>query len=95
VILTNFKFINLPIGGVSLFAVVMLLKASPPLGSDPNKRSFRDIFPQILHLDFVGATLIAGAITSLVLALQWGGNTKPWNDKAVIIVSPPKSDFLQ
>ncbi|KAJ7890276.1 ABC transporter [Mycena leptocephala] len=78
-------FINLPIGGVSLFAVVMLLKASPPLGSDPNKRSFRDIFPQILHLDFVGATLIAGAITSLVLALQWGGNTKPWNDKAVII----------
>ncbi|KAF7372555.1 Major facilitator transporter-like protein [Mycena venus] len=32
-----------------------------------------------------GAILVAGAVTSLVLALQWGGNTKPWDDKAVII----------
>ncbi|KAJ7646418.1 major facilitator superfamily domain-containing protein [Mycena polygramma] len=28
-------FINLPVGGVSLTAVTFLLKASPPLGSDP------------------------------------------------------------
>ncbi|KAJ7500298.1 ABC transporter [Mycena galericulata] len=78
-------FINLPIGGVSLVAVTFLLKASPPLGSDPNKRSYRDIWEQVLRLDFLGATLVAGAVTSLVLALQWGGNTKPWGDKAVII----------
>lgn len=37
-------------------------------------------------MDFVGATLVAAAVTCVVLALQWGGNTKPWNDKAVIIV---------
>jgi hypothetical protein len=37
-------------------------------------------------MDFVGATLIAGAVTCLMLALQWGGNKKPWGDKAVIIV---------
>ena len=36
-------------------------------------------------MDFIGATLIASAVTCLVLALQWGGNTKPWGDKAVII----------
>ncbi|KAJ3997132.1 ABC transporter [Lentinula boryana] len=78
-------FINLPVGGVSLVAVSLLLKASPPLGSDPSKRSPKDIFHQILQLDYLGATLIAGAVTCLVLALQWGGNTKPWNDKAVII----------
>jgi hypothetical protein len=42
---------------------------------------------QAARLDFVGATLVAGAVTCLVLALQWGGNTKPWNDKSVIIVS--------
>ncbi|KAJ3709983.1 major facilitator superfamily domain-containing protein [Lentinula raphanica] len=78
-------FINLPVGGVSLTAVTFLLKASPPLGSDPSKRSYRDIFHQILKLDYVGATLVAGAVTCLVLALQWGGNTKPWGDKAVII----------
>ncbi|KAJ7510510.1 ABC transporter [Mycena galericulata] len=78
-------FINLPIGGVSMVVVTFLLKASPPLGSDPNKRSFKDIWQQVLRLDFLGATLVAGAVTTLVLALQWGGNTKPWGDKAVII----------
>ncbi|KAJ7176948.1 ABC transporter [Mycena filopes] len=78
-------FINLPMGCVSIIGVTFILKATPPLGSDPTKRSNRDIFHQVLQLDYVGAVLIAGAITTLELALQWGGNTKPWNDKAVII----------
>ncbi|KAJ7111784.1 ABC transporter [Mycena epipterygia] len=78
-------FINLPIGGISLAAVLFLLKASPPLGSDPTKRSRKDILHQALRLDFLGLILVAGAVTSLSLALQWGGNTKPWGDKAVII----------
>ncbi|KAJ3862931.1 ABC transporter [Lentinula novae-zelandiae] len=78
-------FINLPIGGISLLAITFLLKASPPLGSDPTKRSMNHIFHQILKVDYVGATLVAAAVTCLVLALQWGGNTKAWSDKAVII----------
>jgi EmrB/QacA subfamily drug resistance transporter len=78
-------FINLPIGGVSLTAVTFLVKSSPPLGADLTKRSPRDILRQAAHLDFIGATLVAGAVTCLVLALQWGGNTKPWNDKDIII----------
>ncbi|KAJ7032298.1 ABC transporter [Mycena alexandri] len=77
-------YINLPFGGVSLCGVIFLLKSAPPLGTDPNKRSTRDILRQILRLDYIGATLVAGALTTLVLALQWGGNTKPWGDKAVI-----------
>ncbi|KAF9064538.1 transporter [Rhodocollybia butyracea] len=78
-------FINLPLGGASLVAVTFLLKAAPPLGSDPTKRSPKDIFRQVMQLDYIGATLVAAAVTCLVLALQWGGNTKPWNDKGVII----------
>ncbi|KAJ7122581.1 ABC transporter [Mycena crocata] len=78
-------FINLPIGGVSMTAVIFLLKAAPPLGADLTKRSPKDILKQALGLDFLGATLMAGAVTCVVLALQWGGNTKPWDDKAVII----------
>ncbi|KAJ7615653.1 ABC transporter [Mycena polygramma] len=78
-------FINLPIGGVSLTAVTLILKAALPLGSDPTKRSWSDILRQVGRMDFLGATLAAGAVTTLILALQWGGNTKPWNDKAVII----------
>ncbi|KAJ7607125.1 ABC transporter [Mycena polygramma] len=78
-------FINLPVGGVSVIAVTLLLKASPPLGSDPAKRSWTHLLGDVARMDFVGATLVAGAVTSVVLSLQWGGNTKPWNDKAVIV----------
>ncbi|KAJ7032294.1 ABC transporter, partial [Mycena alexandri] len=78
-------FQDFPFGGISLFGVTFLLKAVPPLGADPNKRSARDLFHQVLRLDYVGAILVAGAVTTLVLALQWGGDTKAWGDKDVII----------
>ncbi|KAF7331626.1 Major facilitator transporter-like protein [Mycena kentingensis (nom. inval.)] len=77
-------FINLPLGGVSLVGVTFLIKAAPPLGADPTKQSLKDLWAQTLKLDYVGATLLAGCITSLILALQWGGNTKPWNSASVI-----------
>ncbi|KAJ7696847.1 ABC transporter [Mycena metata] len=78
-------YINLPFGGVSLLGVIFLLKSSPPLGADLSKRSTRDLLRQALRFDYVGLILVAGSLTTLVLALQWGGNTKPWGDKAVII----------
>ncbi|KAE9383451.1 MFS general substrate transporter [Gymnopus androsaceus JB14] len=43
-----------------------------------------------LRLDYVGANLVAAAVTCVVLALQWGGNIKPWNDKSAIISSQYK-----
>ncbi|KAJ7474899.1 ABC transporter [Mycena latifolia] len=77
-------FINLPIGGVSMMAMT-LLKPVVPLGADPTKRSWSDLLHQVRNIDWIGAILVGAAVTNLVLALQWGGNTKPWNDKAVII----------
>ncbi|KZP19616.1 ABC transporter [Athelia psychrophila] len=78
-------YINLPIGGISFFIVAILLKSSIPLGADPTKRSWQDQWDQFKRLDFLGATFVAGSITCISLALQWGGNTKPWGDKDVII----------
>ncbi|KAF7303418.1 Major facilitator transporter-like protein [Mycena indigotica] len=78
-------FINLPLGGVSMLGVALLLKAAPPLGADPNKQSWAELWAQTLRLDYIGATLVAASITCLVLALQWGGNTKPWSAPAVIV----------
>ncbi|KAJ7646955.1 ABC transporter [Roridomyces roridus] len=77
--------INLPVGGVSLVAVTFLLKAQTPLGADPAKRRPRDILDQFLRMDFFGGLLVAGFVTSLMLALQWGGNTKSWGNYAVIV----------
>ncbi|GAA5961653.1 hypothetical protein JCM3765_000464 [Sporobolomyces pararoseus] len=77
-------YINIPIGAVSFAVVFLLLKAAPPMGSDPTKRTTRDLLSQTLHMDWVGGVLSLGSVTALVLALQWGGNQKPWNDGAVI-----------
>lgn len=37
-----------------------------------------------LSLDWIGAFLSLAMITSLLLPLQWGGVTRPWNDRVVI-----------
>lgn len=37
-----------------------------------------------LGLDWMGSFLSLGMITPLLLGLQWGGQTKPWNDRSVI-----------
>lgn len=78
-------YINLPVGAVTLVAITFLLKASPPLGADLNDRSVKSLLRQTLRLDWIGGVLILGAVTCLVLGLQWGGNTKPWDDAAVIV----------
>lgn len=36
-------------------------------------------------MDWLGATLVLGSVTCLILGLQWGGNTKPWKSAAVIV----------
>ncbi|KAK7050321.1 major facilitator transporter-like protein [Favolaschia claudopus] len=78
-------YINLPIGGVAMCVIGVLLKPVLPLGADPDKRSWPELLHQVRRIDWVAAFLVAGGVTCLGLALQWGGNTKQWNDKAVII----------
>jgi hypothetical protein len=75
----------LPIGSVSITAVILLLKLSPPLGTNPTRHSPWDILRQAVRLSFTGATLVAGTATCLVLTLQWGVNTKAWDDESSII----------
>ncbi|KAJ7266361.1 major facilitator superfamily-domain-containing protein, partial [Mycena haematopus] len=78
-------YLNIPVGGVSMVVIALLLKPVIPLGADPAKRSRKDLWDQVCKIDFVGTVLVVASVTCLGLALQWGGNTKPWNDKAVII----------
>lgn len=39
---------------------------------------------KLSRLDFPGITLVIGAVCCLVLALQWGGQTKPWGSADVV-----------
>ncbi|KAJ7204773.1 ABC transporter [Mycena pura] len=68
----------LRIGFIAIIAVILAL---PHL---PTVKTSGSAFKMWLHLDWVGAVLSFAMVTVLLLAVQWGGNEKPWNDPTVI-----------
>jgi len=72
-------YVNLPVGGAS--ALVILLFFQTPAASKPVKASWRE---KLLQMDPLGTFTIMGAIVCYLLALQWGGTTKPWSSGSVI-----------
>ncbi|RYP52330.1 hypothetical protein DL769_010696 [Monosporascus sp. CRB-8-3] len=72
-------YINLPIGGVSAAVVFLFLKL--PSSARPAKATLRE---KLLQLDPVGVVLCMGLIVSYSTALQYGGQTMPWNSSTVI-----------
>ncbi|KAG9028011.1 hypothetical protein FS842_004823 [Serendipita sp. 407] len=76
-------YINLPFGAISLAAVLLFQPTNPP---PPNKLYTPETttLQKWLSLDWVGAFLSLATITCLLLPLQWGGNSRAWNDKVVI-----------
>jgi MFS family permease len=71
--------INLPIGGLS--ALIILLSFRNPSSAEPVQATWRETF---LQMDPIGIMMIMGAIVSYMLALQYGGQTEPWNSSEVI-----------
>ncbi|KAF2151523.1 MFS general substrate transporter [Myriangium duriaei CBS 260.36] len=72
-------YINLPIGGIA--AVVLLFYFHLPAAGAPPKLAW---WKKLLHIDPFGIALAMSCITCLILALQYGGNTHPWNSSVVI-----------
>ena len=63
-------YINLPIGAVALVVVTVVL----PAASTRRHHS----------IDYLGATLLAGFATCVVLATSWGGTTYAWDSTVII-----------
>jgi EmrB/QacA subfamily drug resistance transporter len=63
-------YINLPIGAVALVVITVVLPATS------TRRHHR--------IDYLGATLLAGFATCVVLATSWGGTTYPWGSPVII-----------
>jgi predicted MFS family arabinose efflux permease len=72
-------YINLPVGGLSAF--ILLFFFHTPKAAKPAPATLKEKF---LQMDPVGSVLVMGAIISYILAFQYGGQRRPWNDSVVI-----------
>ncbi|KAL8936567.1 MAG: hypothetical protein Q9216_004869 [Gyalolechia sp. 2 TL-2023] len=70
-------WINLPAGGVSVALIVFYLRLQK---SAAETTSFQQ---KMQNLDIPGFALFTGAMTMLLLALQWGGVVHAWNSSVV------------
>jgi nitrate/nitrite transporter NarK len=72
-------YINLPIGAVAALIVVICFHT--PKHAKPAEASFLE---KVLQMDLLGTALVMGSIICYILALQYGGQTQPWNSSTVI-----------
>ncbi|KAJ9105414.1 hypothetical protein QFC21_001785 [Naganishia friedmannii] len=74
-----------PFGGISIASFVFLLPGSPPMGHKDDWRGWgKYMFLELAKCDWFGAAIILAWSTCFILALQWGGASKPWSDGSVI-----------
>jgi hypothetical protein len=76
-------WINLPIGLVSVVVIFFIVK-SKPSHAEKDPEDNRTALERWKSLDWIGGVLFLGVTTCLILALSWGGNTRPWKDGGVI-----------
>jgi hypothetical protein len=75
----NSFWINLPVGGLSALLIFIFFKTPPQ--AVPAKATWKE---KILQLDPLGVALVMGGIFSFILAVEYGGQKKPWDSSTVI-----------
>ncbi|KAI0595289.1 putative multidrug resistance protein fnx1 [Biscogniauxia sp. FL1348] len=70
-------YLNLPLSGLTLAMVI------PSLGALPQGSSIS--LSSLKRVDLAGNTLLVAAITSILLALTWGGGEEPWSSWRTIL----------
>ncbi|KAF9100468.1 hypothetical protein BGX29_006543 [Mortierella sp. GBA35] len=68
-------FINLPIGAITIIAVVKLLHLPHAKGSFKEK---------VKRIDILGSITLVAGLVLILLPLNWGGSTYEWNSPIVI-----------
>ncbi|PYI23592.1 hypothetical protein BO86DRAFT_305537 [Aspergillus japonicus CBS 114.51] len=73
-------WINVPIGAITFVLLIFVLRIQ---GSKNKNRSLA-VSEKLRRLDPIGCLVFMAAVCCLLLALQWGGQTKPWRSATVI-----------
>ena len=61
--------------------VILFFFFQSPDAAKPVKATWKE---KLLQMDPLGTSVIMAAIICYILALQWGGTTRPWSDSSVI-----------
>ncbi|KAL3423790.1 major facilitator superfamily transporter [Phlyctema vagabunda] len=72
-------YINLPIGAIAIAVIFVFLHINRE--NNPNNLTIKE---RIQQLDLIGMAIIIPTVIMLLLALQWGGTTYPWNSGRII-----------
>ncbi|GAB1315837.1 Efflux pump roqT [Madurella fahalii] len=72
-------YINLPIGGAAMAAILLFLHIE-----QDNNPAGESWLTRVLKLDLPGTAMLVPSIVCLLLALQWGGTEYAWNSSVVI-----------
>lgn len=73
-------YLNLPIGGAAMVVIAFLLKI-------PNRDTTKlPLKRKLQQLDFPGTALFIPGVVSLLVALQWGGQSYDWNSWRIILL---------
>ncbi|KAL3426665.1 hypothetical protein PVAG01_00174 [Phlyctema vagabunda] len=76
-------YINLPIGVITLAGVLLYLRSGHDTG-DKKKTSFGREW--IMRYDPIGNSFLVCAVVTLLLAIEWGGNTYAWDSPRIIVL---------
>ncbi|KAF7367324.1 Major facilitator superfamily transporter [Mycena sanguinolenta] len=76
-------YINLPIGGITIFTIAFLFKM-PKSGDHKPPEVPLTLLQRLNQFDLVGTFCFIPAIVSLLLALQWGGSKYAWKSARII-----------
>ncbi|TCD70608.1 hypothetical protein EIP91_002638 [Steccherinum ochraceum] len=71
-----FFYMNLPISGAALVAVLVFVTLPTPPGTFMEK---------LLRIDWIGNLIIVGSTTSLIIGLTWGGVNFAWGSAQVLV----------
>ena len=70
----------MPIGAIVLVLLYIFLKID---GTDNEKRRLA-FKAKLSHMDPVGCTVFIAAVCCILLALQWGGQSRSWKSATII-----------
>lgn len=78
---------NVPIGAVVLVLIFFLFRL--PGGAQDTRFASLTLRQKLWKLDPLGALFIISAVVCILLALQWGGQTKSWKSVSGLLAAFP------